>query len=363
MDVLSHLRALNGDQRNAFIACFLGWTLDAFDYFILVFVVQSIAKDFQVGVPAVTIAITLTLAFRPVGALIFGLIADRFGRRPALMIDVIFYSLMELLSGFAPSLTALLVLRALFGIAMGGEWGVGASLAMESIPERSRGFFSGVLQSGYVIGYLLAAVVFAVAYPYVGWRGMFFIGSIPALLAVFLRLGVKESPAWRQAQERGRASTGNIWHAIIHRFPLFLYLVVLMTAFQFMSHGTQDLYPTFLQAQHKLTPQVTGTIAIIYNIGALLGCVLFGTLSQKIGRRRAIIIAQVLALLITPLWAFSSTVLMLTIGAFLMQFMVQGAFGVIPAHLNELSPAEVRGTFPGLTYQLGNLIAAANATI
>jgi SHS family lactate transporter-like MFS transporter len=359
MNIATHLRGLTSDQRNAFLASFLGWSLDAFDYFILVFVIKYIARDFRTQVTAVTVAILLTLAMRPIGAFVFGLLADRFGRRPALMIDVIFYSVMELLSGFAPSLVSLLVLRALFGIAMGGEWGVGASLAMESIPEQSRGFFSGVLQGGYVVGYLIAAIVFAVAFPFVGWRGMFFIGAIPALLVAFIRSGVKESPAWERSHRQG-ASIGD---AIRKRFPLFLYLVVLMTAINFMSHGTQDLYPTFLQVQHKISPQAVGVMAIIYNIGALIGCIVFGTFSQRIGRRKAIIIAQVLALLIIPLWAFSSTLVLLTIGAFLMQFMIQGAFGVIPAHLNELSPDAVRGTFPGFTYQLGNLFAAANATI
>ncbi|HZT99790.1 MAG TPA: MFS transporter [Ktedonobacteraceae bacterium] len=359
MNIVTHFRGLTSDQRNAFMASFLGWSLDAFDYFILVFVIKYIAQDFRTQVTAVTVAILLTLAMRPIGAFIFGLLADRFGRRPALMIDIIFYSVMELLSGFAPSLASLLVLRALFGIAMGGEWGVGASLAMESIPEQSRGFFSGLLQSGYVVGYLLAAIVFAVAFPFVGWRGMFFIGVIPALLVVFLRSKVKESPAWEQSRRHG----AHIGEAIRKRFPLFLYLVILMTSINFMSHGTQDLYPTFLQVQHKISPQVAGVMAVIYNIGALIGCIVFGTFSQRIGRRKAIIIAQVLALLITPLWAFSSTLFLLTLGAFLMQFMIQGAFGVIPAHLNELSPDAVRGTFPGFTYQLGNLLAAANATI
>ncbi len=359
MDIATHIRGLTRSQWNAFLASFLGWTLDAFDYFILVFAVSSIAHDFGAKIIDVTVAITLTLAMRPIGAFIFGLLADRFGRRPVLMLDIILYSLVELLSGFAPSLAVLLVLRALFGIAMGGEWGVGASLAMESIPERSRGFFSGVLQSGYVVGYLLASIVYALAFPLVGWRGMFFIGAIPAFLVVFIRFGVKESSVWQQSRERG----ATIWATITKHWQLFIYLVILMTAVNFMSHGTQDLYPTFLQVQHKITPRIVGTVAIIYNIGALLGCILFGTLSQRIGRRRAIIIAQALALLVIPLWAFSSTLLWLTIGAFLMQFMIQGAFGVIPAHLNELSPDAVRGTFPGFTYQLGNLFAAANATI
>ncbi|GLV55232.1 MFS transporter [Dictyobacter sp. S3.2.2.5] len=364
---VGHIRALTRDQRNALVASFLGWTLDAFDYFILVFSIPYIARDFHVPIPAVTVAVLLTLAMRPVGAFLFGIMADAYGRRSALMIDIILFSLLELLSGFAPSLTILLVLRALFGIAMGGEWGVGASLAMETIPDESRGFFSGVLQSGYVFGNLLASAVFAIFFPLVGWRGMFIIGALPAVLVIFIRLGVKESPTWEREREvrqhRERRAERSIWTAIWRNFPLFIYLVVLMTAFNFMSHGTQDLYPTFLSVQHKLSPQTVGTIGIIYNVGAIIGCIIFGTYSQRIGRKRAIIIAEVIALLLIPLWAFAPSLFLLGLSAFLMQFVIQGAFGVIPAHLNELSPGSVRGTFPGLTYQLGNLFASANTTI
>jgi SHS family lactate transporter-like MFS transporter len=323
-------------------------------------VVSAIAHDFHTQIAVVSIAITLTLAMRPIGAFLFGLAADRYGRRPVLMANILLYSVMELLSGFAPSLLWLFIFRALFGIGMGGEWGVGASLAMESLPPRSRGVFSGILQGGYSVGYLLAALVFYAIFPVLGWRWMFFIGVIPALVVLFIRTSVKESPTWQRREEHHVAS---IWHVIVKRFPLFIYLVVLMTAVNFMSHGTQDLYPTFLLVQHKFTPQTVGIVAIIYNIGALIGCITFGAFSQRIGRRRAIIIAEIFALLLLPLWAFSSSLLLLALGAFLMQFMIQGAFGVIPAHINELSPSEVRGTFPGFTYQLGNLFASANTTI
>ena len=361
MGAIAQLRALTPAQRNAFLASYLGWTLDAFDFFILVFVIPDVAKEFKVEKTAVTYAIFLTLAFRPVGALLFGWLGDRYGRRIPLLIDVVFYSVMELLSGFAPSLTAFLVLRAVFGIAMGGEWGLGASLAMETVPARTRGLLSGILQQGYPVGYLLAAVVFRYVYPALGWRWMFFIGVLPALLSLFIRFGVQESPAWVQRQKE-RVPT-NLGGALRQNLGLFCYMAVLMAAFNFMSHGTQDNYPTFLRVQQNFSPDTVSTIAIIYNIGAILGGIFFGALSQRIGRRRAIVIASLLALPVIPLWAYSHTAAMLALGAFAMQFFVQGAWGVIPAHLSELAPAALRGTFTGLAYQTGNLIASYNATL
>ncbi|HXQ40029.1 MAG TPA: MFS transporter [Candidatus Udaeobacter sp.] len=358
-EIFRPLRELDQQQRNAVIASFLGWSLDAFDFFILVFVIKDIAHDFGSAVKDVAFAITLTLAMRPVGALIFGLMADRFGRRPTLMVDILCYSLMELLTAFAPSLGVLLVFRALYGIAMGGEWGVGASLTMESIPAKARGIVSGILQEGYAAGYLLAAVVYGLFYAFIGWRGMFIVGVLPGLLVLYIRLGVKESPTW-QRTERPKM---NILETLRGRWRLLIYTVLMMTAFNFFSHGTQDLYPTFLEVQHKLSPRAVGIIAVIYNIGAILGGICFGALSERIGRRRAIVFAALLAIPIAPIWAFSASAGMLALGAFLIQISVQGAWGVVPTHLNELSPEEVRGTFPGFTYQLGNLLAAANAPL
>jgi SHS family lactate transporter-like MFS transporter len=348
-------------QRHVVVACYLGWTLDAFDFFIMVFVLRDIASTFTTSITAVTWAITLTLAMRPVGAFIFGRIADRFGRRPTLMANVLAYSVLEFASGFAPSLTAFIVLRALYGIAMGGEWGVGASLTMESVPTKWRGTVSGILQAGYPSGYLLASILY-LAMPLLGWRGMFMVGAAPALLVLYIRRNVPESPDWHARQARGpRPGLGKV---LSQHLNLAIYAIVTMTAFNFFSHGTQDLYPSaFLGAQHKLSPATISAIAIIYNIGAMLGGLLFGTLSQRIGRRVAIVIAALLSIPVLPLWAFGSTPLMLGIGAFLMQICVQGAWGVIPAHLNEISPPEIRGTFPGVVYQLGNLLASANATI
>lgn len=361
MTMWEQLRALTPVQRNAFLAAYLGWTLDAFDFFILVFVIPDVAKEFKVEKTAVTYAIFLTLAFRPVGAFLFGWLGDRYGRRIPLLVDVVFYSVMELLSGFAPTLTAFLVLRAIFGIAMGGEWGLGASLAMETVPARTRGLLSGILQQGYPVGYLLAAIVFRFVFPVLGWRWMFFIGVLPALLSLFIRFGVKESPVWVQSQ-KARA-TQNLGQSVKQNLGLFAYMAVLMAAFNFMSHGTQDNYPTFLRVQRHFSPDTVSTIAIIYNVGAICGGIFFGALSQRIGRRRAIVIAALLALPIVPLWAYSRTAAMLALGAFGMQFFVQGAWGVIPAHLSELAPNVLRGTFTGLAYQTGNLIASYNATL
>jgi MFS transporter, SHS family, lactate transporter len=354
------IAALSGwtnQQRSVVIASFLGWTLDAFDFFLLVFVLKDIAEEFGTDIKYVTFAILLTLAMRPVGAYLFGRAADHWGRRPVLIINVLLYSFLEFACAFAPSLAVLLILRALYGIAMGGEWGVGASLAMESIPPQGRGLVSGFLQSGYPTGYLLASIVYGLLFPLIGWRGMFMIGVLPALLVLYIRRNVPESPSWR------RTTDNNTVSILRAHWRLGIYAVVLMTAFNFLSHGTQDLYPTFLQVQHELSPQAVGAIAVIYNIGAIVGGIVCGSLSERVGRRRTIIAAALLCLPLLPLWAFSSGAATLALGSFLMQFMVQGAWGVIPAHLNELSPDEARGTFPGFVYQLGNLLASANATI
>lgn len=362
MEFIGHFRRLTPVQRNTFIACFLGWSLDAFDFFILTFCVSAIATQFQAKVSAVAEAIFLTLAMRPVGAFLFGVMADRYGRRVTLMVDIIAYSVFELASAFAPSLKTLLIMRALFGVAMGGEWGVGAALAFETLPAEGRGFFSGLLQEGYAVGYLVAALVYRMVFPLVGWRGMFVVGALPAFLVIYIRTKVDESPAWLQGKVT-RETGSHAGKDILSYVGTFIFLVVLMFAFNSFSHGTQDLYPTFLQKDHHFTPQTVGLIAIIANVGALLGGVFFGTWSEKIGRRKAIVIAALLTIPVARLWAYSHTVPMLALGGFIMQFMVQGAWGVIPAHLNELSPSAVRGTFPGFAYQLGNLLSSRNVVI
>jgi SHS family lactate transporter-like MFS transporter len=363
LNPLSHFREMTGPQRRAFAASYLGWMLDAFDFFLLVMVLRHVAADFHAEMKAASYAIFLTLAMRPVGALLFGLLADRYGRRPALMGSILLYAVVELLSGFAPTLGSFLLLRAVFGIGMGGEWGVGASLAMETVPARSRGVLSGVLQQGYPAGYLLAALAYWIVFPHFGWRGMFILGSFPALLVVFIRSGVEESPAWLQKKAEilkgTKAASLGMLSTLRTRWPLFLYMIALMTAFNCFSHGTQDLYPSaFLERQRGLSTATVSKVAIVYSLGAISGGILVGAYSQRIGRRRAIVMAALLALPMIPFWIGPTSVVGLAVGGFMIQFAVQGAWGVVPAHLNELSPVSVRGTFPGLAYQLGNLAAS-----
>jgi len=348
------------DHRAALLAGYLGWTLDAFDSFLVVFCLTAIGDEFRRSVAAMALALTVTMAFRPVGAFLFGLLADRYGRRLPLMLDLIFYSVIEVLSGLAPSYTVFMVLRALFGIGMGGEWGVGASLTMEKVPARLRGLLSGFLQQGYAMGYLLAAVCFFFVFPRVGWRPLFFLGGLPALLAVFVRMRVKESEVWKKTRHE---TWGELSRAILANWRLFLYLTVLMMAMNLASHGTQDLYPTFLKLERKFSVTGVSVLTGFSMVGAILGGTLFGFVSDRIGRRRSMVIALLAAVLVIPIWAFSPSVTLLVVGAFVMQFMVQGAWGVVPAHLSELSPDSVRGFLPGFGYQCGVLLASPVAFI
>lgn len=336
-------------------AGFLGWMLDAFDFFVLVFLVDSLAKQFHVSKGQMVFTLTATLAMRPVGAVIFGLLADRYGRRRPLMANVIFFSVVELLCGFSPNYTVFLILRALYGIGMGGEWGVGASLAMEAAPPKWRGILSGFLQSGYPLGYLLAALAARFIEPAFGWRAMFWVGGAPALLALYIRSKVPESEAWKQHRA---PSTRAILEVVRQNWKSAMYLVLMMTLMMFLSHGTQDLYPDFLRSTRGASAHTISCIAILYNIGAVLGTLLFGQLSESLGRRRSMIFALILSLAAIPAWAFAGPIMTIAIAAFVLQAGVQGAWGVIPAHLNELSPDQTRGLLPGLAYQLGILIAA-----
>ncbi|MDB5985376.1 MAG: transporter [Nevskia sp.] len=347
---------LTSPQRHTFFASLAGWSLDAFDFFIFVLCLSAISDDFHVKIHDVAVGISLTLAMRPLGALFFGWLAEKYGRRPILMLNVVSYSVFELASAFAPNLATLLVLRALFGFAMGGEWGVGAALALETLPAKGRGFFSGLLQEGYVIGFLAASIVSRFAFEYVGWRGMFIIGALPALLVFYIRRNVPESPAWLAGQQSKRASIGELLTVVRAHLPLLLYMILLMACFNAFSHGSQDLYKPFLLKQHGFTPQISDTLIIVMNVGALLGGIFFGAFSEKLGRKRAIALAALLALPMIPLWAFSLTPVMLALGGFLMQFMVQGAWGIVPAHINELAPSAVRAILPGFAYQFGNFI-------
>jgi SHS family lactate transporter-like MFS transporter len=357
MSLIADLKSLEPRQRSAIWASYLGWTLDAFDFFLLAFMLSAIAKEFGTDIKAVTVAIMLTLAARPFGALFFGILADRFGRRPILIAVILAFSAFSALSGVAQSLTQLLVIRTLFGFAMGGEWGIGASLVMETIPPKLRGPVSGLLQSGYPSGYFVASLVYFLLFDQIGWRGMFFVGIAPALLVFLIRMHVEESPAFTARADKPRV---NPFAELARNWKIALYMIVLMTAFNAFSHGTQDLYPTFLQKQHHFDTRLTGTLTAIMNLGAIVGGIAFGIWSERIGRKRAIVIASLLALPIIPLWAYSTTPLMLGIGGFLMQVAVQGAWGIVPVHLNELSPGAVRAMFPGFAYQLGNLLMSRN---
>jgi len=340
---------------HAVTAGFLGWTMDAFDFFVLVFLVDSLAREFSVTKGDIVWTITATLAMRPVGAVIFGLLADRYGRRRPLMANVIFFSVIELLCGFAPNYTVFLVLRAIYGIGMGGTWGVGTSLVMEAAPVRWRGILSGMLQSGYSIGYLLAALAARFIEPLWGWRAMFWAGGAPALLALYIFSKVPESEAWKQHRA---PTTRAILGVVRQHWKAALYLVLMMTLMMFLSHGTQDLYPDFLKSVHAASAKSVSYIVICFNIGAIAGAIIFGQLSERIGRRRSMIAALLLSLATIPAWAFAGPLLALAAAAFIMQAGVQGAWGVIPAHLNELSPDQTRGLLPGLAYQLGILIAS-----
>jgi SHS family lactate transporter-like MFS transporter len=348
--------------RNALLAGFFGWTLDAFDFFILVFVLAPIAHEFHRSIPDIALTITASLATRPLGALIFGYLADRYGRRLPLMIDVLFFSVIEVLSGLAPTYRVFFILRLLYGIGMGGEWGVGAALAMEAAPVKRRGVLSGLLQEGYAFGYLLAAVAYWAAFPHWGWRSLFFIGGLPALLTLFIRFRVKESETWKTATQEHTDWRGYM-KAVAANGKRLAYLTLFMAIMGFTSHGTQDLFPTFLQQQRGLTARTTAVVTIISMCGAILGGLFFGLLSDKYGRRRAMVAAALAALLLIPVWGFATAFALIVAGAFAMQFMVQGAWGVVPAHLNELSPNRMRGFLPGFAYQMGMLLASGSAYI
>jgi SHS family lactate transporter-like MFS transporter len=377
MAMFQPFRTLSAPQRRTFAACFLGWALDAFDFFILTWCLDSVATTFHVSNVTVTDSLFWTLCMRPVGALLFGLLAERFGRRRILILNILCFTVFELSSAFAPSFTVFLITRALFGIGMGGEWGVGAALAFESLPAEGRGFFSGLLQEGYAVGNLLAGGLYGITYAFIfphihgaayltNWRALFVLGTLPSLVAIWLLIGCEESPAWlagRNAVKQKAAKAVPVFRQVLTYLPNFLLLTFMMTAFMTFSHGTQDLYPTFLKHDIGFSKTTATWVSTAGGFGAIFGGVCIGSLSEKLGRRRAIIVAALLAIPMIPLWAWSHTAVLLACGGFLMQFMVQGAWGVIPVHLNELSPGPVRAIFPGLAYQLGNLTTSYNGHI
>jgi SHS family lactate transporter-like MFS transporter len=344
----------------------LGWVLDAFDFFVVVFLFDTLAEHFHVAKASVVFTLTLTLAMRPLGAFVFGALADRYGRKGPLMLCVLYFSTLTVLTGLAPNYVFFVVCRALYGVGMGGYWGIGASYAMESSPRRFRGVLSGLMQSGYPMGYLLASVAMQTLAPSLGWRSVFFVGAPVAVLIVILTTFAPESEAWKQHRP---ASMGQIFGSLVQYKGIFFYLLLMMSIMLCLSHGTQDLYPDFLKSIPGITAQrVLGMKAlygmpILYNVGAIVGALIFGSLSQKIGRRYSIMLALVISLVSIPAWAFGTSLTVLVIGSYLMQTGVQGAFGVIPAHLNELSPDAVRSLFPGFVYQLGVLVASPATAI
>ena len=401
--MLAALRGWTATQRNVVVAAYLGWTLDAFDFLMLTLITVDIAREFQVPATSLGLVITATLALRPVGAFIFGRLADRFGRRPVLMVNVLTYSLLAFASAFAPDFTTFLVLRCLFGVAMGGEWGVGSSLAMEHMRPESRGIVSGLLQTGYPTGGLIAAGAAAWLLPEHGWRFLVMLSVLPALLVVFIRMGVPESPHWQRGASNKTAAIklagllygligvavtivgqlslftdlgiGLPWYVSValvlaglcitplafgrQHFGLALFAMVLMAGFNSLSHGTQDFYSNFLRLQQGFEPRTASLIIMCGSFGAICGGLTSGTLSQIIGRRRMITIGALALLPFIPFWAFVSVApWQFALAVFALQFCVQGAWGVVPAHLNEISPGDVRGTFPGFTYQVGNLLSA-----
>lgn len=350
------------NQKNTVYTAVTSWGMDAFDFFLLAFVINDIADSFHVTVEKVSLAVFLTLAVRPIGAIIFGRIAEKIGRKPVLIANIIIFSLLEAASALAPNLFIFLIIRCLYGVAMGGIWGVASSLALETAPKEAKGFVSGLFQAGYPLGYLTAAIFYGLFFSLLGWQKLFIVGSFPILLAAFIYYKVEESPVWLASKAQHKTGIPII-PVVLKHWKLCIYAILLMTCFNFFSHGTQDAYPTFLNKQRGFEPHVISIIAIFYNIASILGGVFYGTLSGKIGCRKAIIIAALLSLPAIPLWAFSTSSVMLGIGAFIMQFMVQGAWGVIPVYLNELMPANTRAILPGLFYQLGNLFASINLTL
>jgi MFS transporter, SHS family, lactate transporter len=345
------------DHRTAMAVGFSGWLLDSFDFFLVTFCLTAMARDFHKTDASVALVITMTLAFRPVGGFLFGLLADRYGRRGPLMINIGCFAVAEVLTALAPSYTALLIVRAFFGLVMGGQWGVGTSLVMEKAPIGKRGLLSGLLQEGYAAGNVLAAISFFFLFGRVGWRPLFFLGCLPALLLVLvIYFRVEESAVWERSKSQ---SWGEQIREILSHWKLFIYLLLFMTMMLFASHGTQDMYPTFLQREWHFSPQWRAAITAFSGIGAIIGGITFGHLSDTWGRRRAIITAFIAALVVIPVWAFAPNQALLITGAFLMQFMVQGAWGVIPAHLAELSPDSVRAFLPGFAYQSAGLLASS----
>jgi SHS family lactate transporter-like MFS transporter len=341
----------------SFLCAFSGWTLDGFDFFLVVFSLTAIGHSFSKDDKTVALVLTATLALRPVGAFIFGLIADRYGRRLPLTINLLAFAVVEVFTGLAHTFGQFILIRAVFGIVMGGQWGVGASLAMEKVPIRLRGILSGLLQEGYAIGYLLAAAAYSILYDRFSWRPLFFLGPLPALVAAsFVAFNVSESAVWKRTHQKNWRALSR---ALIQHWKLFAYITLFMMTMHMTSHSTQDLYPTFLERQWRIPAKERAFLSALSMVGGIVGALSVSALSDKFGRRRSIVLALVGGLCVIPIWAFSHSLTLLIVGAVIIQFCVQGVWGVLPAHLSELSPDSIRGSLPGLGNQCGVLLASA----
>lgn len=340
----------------SFLVAFGGWALDGFDFFLVVFSLTAIGRTFNASDKTVALALTATLALRPVGAFLFGLIADRCGRRLPLTMNLVLFAVVELCTGFTHSFREFLLVRAIFGIVMGGQWGVGVSLAMEKAPVRLRGALSGLLQEGYAIGYLFAALAFFLIFDRFGWKPLFFLGPLPALAAAaYVAFNIEESAVWKRTRQ---ANWRGLGRQFATHWKLLVYVTLLMMTLHMTSHGTQDLYPTFLERQWGVPARERAFLSAFSMIGGIAGALIVSTFSDRLGRRRSMVIALVGGLCVIPLWAFSVSLPLLILGGVLMQFCVQGAWGVLPAHLSEISPDSIRGSLPGLGNQCGVLLAS-----
>ncbi|KAH9936604.1 carboxylic acid transporter protein [Fomitopsis serialis] len=372
------IRGLTLIQWAHFWCGWLAWICDSYDFFSVSLSVTALEKQFSKDANSITTAITLTLLFRSLGAIIFGIASDRFGRKWPLVINLLIAAAFELGSGFVSTFTQFLVVRSFFGVAMGGIWGLAASTALENLPVEVRGLASGFLQEGYAVGYLLAAVVNLTLVPETptGWRGLFWLGAGLSILAaairavlpesgVFLRAKAVERAAGRSTKNKTKVFLRETKEMLKNHWILCCYAVVLMTGFNFLSHGSQDLYPTYLQTTKGFTPHDSTVATIIGNCGAIAGGTIAGWLSQYIGRRLTIILFVLLIGAFIPLWILPASFGALSAGAFWVQFGVQGAWGVVRVSASPCInvPPAFRATFPGVAYQMGNMVSSASAQI
>ncbi|KIJ08149.1 hypothetical protein PAXINDRAFT_89314 [Paxillus involutus ATCC 200175] len=374
--VIPALRGLTWLQWAQFLSGWIAWTYDALDFFSVALTVNLLSKQFNQQVSAITTAITLTLLFRSLGAVIFGVLSDRFGRKWPLVCNLLLCSSLSLGTSFVTTFPQFLAVRSLFGVAMGGVWGLASSTALENLPVELRGLGSGIVQQGYALGYLIAAIINLTVVPYSShsWRCLFWTASSVSFTTAIVRACIPESAVFLRAKaiEREKGSNTTQKTKIFLRetkemlkthWKLCIYAVLLMAGFNFMSHGSQDLYPTYLESSKGFSSHSATIATIIGNCGAISGGAIAGYTSQYIGRRLTIVICVLLVGSFIPLWIIPTSFAGLAAGAFCVQFGVQGAWGVIPIQLAEMSPPAFRATFPGVAYQLGNMISAASAQI